>query len=170
MIVSKTIKNIRLKKLICARVLLWHEQIPFSWRSPSASRQVCIHFQPDSSLCESNQKAWQCCCAFMCCGDVQIYDCPTRKSLLKCTVAWKKGKFPVGPVLAEWQNTHLHQSSWQHLYVSDCSLTEGAAFVLCAFHGAIRQHLEVEAVSAVKSCDDALQLGLCRANTGLNTH
>lgn len=54
-----------------------------------------------------------------------------------------------------------------HLRVSDCSLTEGAAFVLCAFHGAIRQHLEVEAVSAVESRDDALQLGLCRANTGL---
>lgn len=51
--------------------------------------------------------------------------------------------------------------------VSDCSLTEGAAFVLCAFHGAIRQHLEVEAVSAVEPRDDALQLGLCRPNTGL---
>lgn len=55
----------------------------------------------------------------------------------------------------------------RHLCVSDCSLTEGAAFVLCAFHGAIRQHLEVEAVSAVEPRDDALQLGLCRANTGL---
>lgn len=49
------------------------------------------------------------------------------------------------------------------------SLTEGAAFVLCAFHGAIRQHLEVEAVSAVKPCDNAFQLGLCGENTGLNT-
>lgn len=51
----------------------------------------------------------------------------------------------------------------------DRPLTEGAAFVLCAFHGAIRQHLEVEAVSAVQPGDDALQLGLCRANTGLRT-
>lgn len=56
------------------------------------------------------------------------------------------------------------------LTASDCSLTEGAAFVLCAFHGAIRQHLEVEAVSAIKPRDNALQLGLCRGSTGLNTH
>lgn len=56
-----------------------------------------------------------------------------------------------------------------NMCVPDCSLTEGAAFVLCAFHGAIWQHLEVEAMSAVEPRDDALQLWLCRANTGLNT-
>lgn len=66
-----------------------------------------------------------------------------------------------------WQSDKIHTPP-PRLSAQDCSLTEGAAFVLCAFHGAIRQHLEVEAVSAVKSCDDALQLGLCRANTGLN--
>lgn len=41
-------------------------------------------------------------------------------------------------------------------------LTEGAAFVLCAVHGAIRKHLEVEAMPVVESRDDAFQLGLCR--------
>lgn len=46
-----------------------------------------------------------------------------------------------------------------------CSLTEGAAFVLCAFHGAVRQHLKVEPVAAVQPRDDALQLRLCEAST-----
>ena len=41
-------------------------------------------------------------------------------------------------------------------------LTEGAAFVLCAVHGAIRKHLEVEAMPVVESRDNAFQLGLCR--------
>ena len=42
------------------------------------------------------------------------------------------------------------------------ALTEGAAFVLCAVHGATGEHLEVEAMPAVQARDDAFQLRLWR--------
>lgn len=42
------------------------------------------------------------------------------------------------------------------------TLTEGAAFVLCAVHGAIGEHLEVEAMATVQACDNAFQLRLWR--------
>lgn len=88
----------------------------------------------------------------------------------KCPLARERGETP-SAACADGAVKHALSSNrlTASLCVSDCSLTEGAAFVLCAFHGAIRQHLEVEAVSAVKPRDDALQLGLCGANTGLNT-
>lgn len=96
----------------------------------------------------------------MCSWDDHITLLPGSPSLY---VLWEGRKIPVVHIVTEPWSSRRWQLQGQ--WFRALSLTEGAAFVLCAFHGAIRQHLEVEAVSAVEPRDDALQLGLCRANT-----
>lgn len=139
-----------------------HEQIPFSWHWPKAPRQafsawlILEWIKPESVVHSRAVEMFRYITVLP--GshllNVLWYD---SRGNSQCRIYWLSHDIYTFITVAD------------NICVSDCWLTEGAAFVLCAFHGAIGQHLEVEAVSAVEPGDDALQLGLCRANTGLNT-